>query len=192
MSAAIRTAGPDAFTRITKQFEAFCHFNHLEILASAAHRHGSTVWEAGRRKGLNRFIMMGMTDATGVPIPRTVKRPPRNLRYESPGEFSFTPAEDGVSAFEASRGDDAEYLPANYLAELAISADDGRRFTRRVVETWHYTPRDNITAVTESGWLRARLQAAWDQAMSLADKDLDETFVIERPPKQPSGVRAET
>jgi hypothetical protein len=183
MSAATRTAGPGAFARITKQFEDFCHFNNLESLASAANRHGSIVWEAGRHEDLNRFIMMGMTDAAGVPIPRTLKRPPRNLRHDGPVEFAFIPQADGASTFEASNVDDAQYLLSNYLVELSVAADDGRRFTRRIVETWYYTPRDNITAVTESGWLGQRLQAAWDQALRLTEKDLEETFVIERLPK---------
>lgn len=181
----VRVVGPDALARITKQFETFCHFNDLRILASAANRHGSTVWEAGKQKGLNCLVMMGMTDAAGISIPRTIKRPPKNLRYESAVEFTFTPT------FEPGRVDDAVYLPTSYLVELSIGADDGKRFTHRVLENWYYSPRDNIIAVTESGWLRERLQMAWNQALTLADKDLSESFVVERLPRQPSGVTAE-
>jgi hypothetical protein len=137
----------------TDQFMSTCTDKGYRVLAANADRHGSLIWEAGRARDLNRFILLGVTEVPSTTIPVGL-----------------------VERIQKTAGD----IEATYEAELWIAADDNTRFTRVLFDHWFMFLSAQRPLMPTAELLSQWFATAIDKVESLSRADLTEEYVVPR------------
>ncbi|MGD9712700.1 MAG: hypothetical protein AB7V46_11600 [Thermomicrobiales bacterium] len=151
--------GHEAFQRLmqitSEQFVSTCKDKGYRVLVANADRHGSIVWEAGRANGLNRFILLGLTEVELTSIPEGV-----------------------IERTRQAIGD----IEATFEAEVWVAADDNARFTRVLFDRWPVFLSEKILGTPAEGALSLvhRLNQAINRVEILTADDLTEEYLVSR------------
>ena len=156
---------PVIYDYIGEKFYSDCSRYGFVVTARGIDRHGSLVWEAGRRDSLNRYVTLGITALPDTP----------NFVEE------IRTALDNVAnwriSFSGSR--------SVYSVELFIAVDDGERFARLPFAASHLvttrTGRSTtLVQLASMPPLDALLADCFNAAIKLSRTDLSELLVMPR------------
>ena len=149
-------AGTASLWSITNVFLQFARDHDLTVLASAADKHGSYVWEAAWQDDLTRYLTFSVT-FLGTKVPKR-----QRLLPDDDGKMAALPA---------------LYYPCAF--DVWVGADDGERYTGRVVSAWRYRREDQVVH-TFPTTLETRLLEGLEEARTLTRADLTERYLVPR------------
>jgi hypothetical protein len=143
-------------TAIDTSFLGFCHDHDLTVFVRGADKHGSIVWEAGERRELTRYLMLGATEI----LVDDGRRVQMDITVGADDGFHFT-RRDLVS-WEISTD---ELLSTSTAVYGSAAPHNGSRQTN---------------TLEQQVVLHQRLVAAWKTARALRSEDLDDTYIVPR------------
>jgi hypothetical protein len=143
-------------TAIDRAFLAFCHDHGLTVFVRGVDKHGSIVWEAGERRELTRYLMLGATEI----LVDDGRRMQMDITVGADDGFHFT-RRDLVS-WELST---QEFMSTRTTVYGSAAPHNGSRQTN---------------TLEQQSALQQRLIDAWKTAQALRSEDLDDTYIVPR------------